>query len=38
MKKRILTGSVILLAVALFIFYIMFRKKESENIERYGEL
>lgn len=26
------------LAVALYIFYLMFRKKESDNIERYREL
>ena len=26
------------LAVALYIFYLMFRKKESENIEAYSEL
>ena len=26
------------LAVALYIFYLMFRKKESENIESYSEL
>lgn len=26
------------LAVALYIFYLMYRKKESDNIETYGEL
>ena len=26
------------LAVALYIFYLMFRKKESENIEKYSDL
>ena len=26
------------LAVALYIFYLMYVKKESENIEKYGEL
>ena len=26
------------LAIALYIFYLMFRKKESENIEHYNEL
>jgi NADH-quinone oxidoreductase subunit K len=26
------------LAVALYIFYLMYIKKESENIEKYGEL
>ena len=26
------------LAVALFIFYLMYSKKESENIDKYGEL
>ena len=26
------------LAVALYIFYLMFRKKESDNIENYSEL
>ena len=26
------------LAVALYIFYLMYTKKESENIEHYGEL
>lgn len=26
------------LAVALFIFYLMFNKKQSENIDRYGDL
>ena len=26
------------LAVALYIFYLMFRKKESDDIERYKEL
>lgn len=26
------------LAVALYLFYLMFRKKESENIENYSEL
>ena len=26
------------LAVALYIFYLMYRKKESENIDRYGDL
>lgn len=26
------------LAVALYIFYLMFRKKESDNIETYSEL
>lgn len=26
------------LAVALYIFYLMYSKKESENIEKYGEL
>lgn len=26
------------LAVALYLFYLMFRKKESENIESYTEL
>ena len=26
------------LAVALYIFYLMFQKKESENIEKYSEL
>ncbi len=26
------------LAVALYIFYLMFRKKESDNIEKYSEL
>ena len=26
------------LAVALYIFYLMFRKKESDNIEKYGDL
>ncbi len=26
------------LAVALYIFYLMFRKKESDDIERYTEL
>ena len=26
------------LAIALYIFYLMFQKKESDNIERYTEL
>lgn len=26
------------LAVALYIFYLMYSKKESENIEQYGDL
>ena len=26
------------LALALYIFYLMYRKKESENIDRYGDL
>ena len=26
------------LAIALYIFYLMFQKKESENIERYTDL
>ena len=26
------------LAVALYIFYLMFQKKESDNIEKYSEL
>lgn len=26
------------LAVALYIFYLMYNKKQSENIEHYGEL
>lgn len=26
------------LAVALYIFYLMFQKKESDNIEKYGDL
>jgi len=26
------------LAVALYIFYLMYKKKKSENIENYGEL
>ena len=26
------------LAVALYIFYLMYSKKESENIDRYGDL
>lgn len=26
------------LAIALYIFYLMYRKKESENIEKYSEL
>ena len=26
------------LAVALYIFYLMFRKKESDNIEKYSDL
>lgn len=26
------------LAVALYIFYLMYQKKESDNIEKYGEL
>ena len=26
------------LALALYIFYLMYRKKESENIEKYGDL
>lgn len=26
------------LAVALYIFYLMFRKKESDNMEQYGDL
>ena len=26
------------LAVALYIFYLMFKKKESDNIEKYSEL
>ncbi len=26
------------LATALYIFYLMFAKKQSENIEKYGEL
>lgn len=26
------------LAVALYIFYLMYSKKESENIEKYGDL
>ncbi len=26
------------LAVALYIFYLMFKKKESDNIEKYGDL
>ncbi len=26
------------LAVALYIFYLMYKKKESDNIERYSEL
>lgn len=26
------------IAVALFIFYLMYQKKESENIDRYGDL
>lgn len=26
------------LAVALYIFYLMYRKKESENIDKYGDL
>ena len=26
------------LAVALYIFYLMYVKKESENVEKYGEL
>lgn len=26
------------LAIALYIFYLMFRKKESDNIEKYSEL
>ena len=26
------------LAVALYIFYLMYQKKESENIDRYGDL
>lgn len=26
------------LAVALYIFYIMYSKKESENIDKYGDL
>jgi NADH-quinone oxidoreductase subunit K len=26
------------LAVAIYIFYLMYVKKESENIEKYGEL
>lgn len=26
------------LAIALYIFYLMFRKKKSDNIERYKEL
>ena len=26
------------LAVALYIFYLMFKKKESENIDKYGDL
>ena len=26
------------LAVALYIFYLMYQKKESDNIEKYGDL
>lgn len=26
------------LAVALYIFYLMYRKKDSENIDKYGDL
>ena len=26
------------LAVALYIFYLMYQKKQSENIEKYGDL
>ena len=26
------------LAVALYIFYLMYKKKESENMDKYGEL
>jgi len=26
------------LAVALYIFYLMYKKKESDNIEKYGDL
>lgn len=26
------------LAVALYIFYLMYRKKEAENIDKYGDL
>ncbi len=26
------------LAVALYIFYLMYNKKESENIDKYGDL
>ena len=26
------------LAVALYIFYLMYSKKESENIDKYGDL
>ena len=26
------------LAVALYIFYLMYRKKQSENIDKYGDL
>lgn len=26
------------LAVALFIFYLMYKKKQSENIDKYGDL
>ena len=26
------------LAVALYIFYLMYKKKESENIDKYGDL
>lgn len=26
------------LAVALYIFYLMYKRKESENIDKYGEL
>ena len=28
----------VVLAVALYIFYLMFIKKESENIDKYGDL
>ena len=28
----------VVLAVALYLFYLMFQKKKSENIERYSEL